>query len=292
VGESLKAVVERLAIAFADGGFTKAVRRAADAAIFLIDTNSLLISSVPGLTVVMAGLTGGLFAVGVAVLGVGALLQAVNFALAGYITYTATATGLTTSWSVAIVGLSAAFGKLRLAMFAIPGIGWIAGAAAAIGGFLVLQELSAFEQESNAREANNRRPIRRSDRGTPLGRAGSMMGGGAGMGTGETLGTFFGGVASRLAIGPALSVAEETAANTARTAAGVEELVNAGRVVPNAAGLRAGIASGGPVAAAGVAATSDRDLISAAERTAMATEESNSLLRKMAEGYGAGVAFI
>jgi hypothetical protein len=118
-----------------------------------------------------------------------------------------------------------------------------------------------------------------------------MAGGGSGMGTGETLGTFFGGVASRLAIGPALSVAEETAANTARTAAGVEELVAAGRVVPNAAGLRAGIAGGGPVAAAGVAATSDRDLISAAERTAMATEQSNSLLRKMAESYHAGVAF-
>jgi hypothetical protein len=40
-----------------------------------------------------------------------------------------------------------------------------------------------------------------------------------------------------------------------------------------------------------VAATSDRDLISAAERTAMATEEANSLLRRMAEGYHAGVAF-
>jgi TP901 family phage tail tape measure protein len=292
VGESLKAVVERLAIAFADGGFTKAVRRAADAAIFLIDTNSLLISSVPGLTVVMAGLTGGLFAVGVAVLGVGVLLQAVNFALAGYITYTATATGLTTSWSVAIVGLSAAFGKLRLAMFAIPGIGWIAGAVAAIGGLDALQKLSAWEQESNAMEASNRRPIGRSERRTPLGRAGSVMaGGGSGMGSGETLGTFFGGVASRLAIGPALSVAEETAANTARTADGVAELVAAGRVVPNAAGLRAGIAGGGPVAAAGVAATSDRDLISAAERTAMATEQSNSLLRRMAESYHAGVAF-
>jgi hypothetical protein len=87
-------------------------------------------------------------------------------------------------------------------------------------------------------------------------------------------------------------VAEETASNTARTADGVEELVAAGKVVPNAGALRAGIASGGPVAAAGVAAASDRDLISAAERTAMATEEANGLLRKMAEGYHAGVSFI
>jgi hypothetical protein len=291
VTESLKAVVERVAIAFADGGFTGAVRRAADAAIFIIDAYSRLISSVPGLTVVMAGLAGSLFAVGVAALGVGLLLQAINFGLAGYITYTATATGMTRSWSVAIMGLSAAFGKLRLAMFAIPGIGWIAGAVAAIGGLDALQKLSAWEEESNAMEANNRKPILRSERGIPLGRAGSIMGGGSGMGTGETLGTFFGGVASRLAIGPALSVAEETAANTARTADGVAELVAAGRVVPNAAGLRAGIAGGGPVAAAGVAATSDRDLISAAERTAMATEQSNSLLRRMAESYHAGVAF-
>jgi hypothetical protein len=289
VAESLKAVVERLAIAFADGAFTKAVRRAADAAIFLLDTSSLLISSVPGLTVVMAGLAGGLFAVGVAVLGVGALLQAVNFALAGYITYTATATGLTTSWSVAVVGLSAALAKLRLAIFAIPGIGWIAGVAAAIGGFIALQELSAFEQESIASEANNRRPIRRSERGTPLGGGGPA--GRTALGGGDSIGTFFGGVASQLAIGPALTVAEETADNTARTADGVEELVAAGRVLPNAGDLRAGIRSGGPVAAAGVAATSDRDLVSAAERTAMATEESNSFLRKMAESYHAGVAF-
>jgi S1-C subfamily serine protease len=114
--------------------------------------------------------------------------------------------------------------------------------------------------------------------------------GGSAIGGGESIGTFFSGIASRIAIGPALSVAEETAANTARTAAGVEELVAAGRVVPNAGALRAGIASGGPVAAAGVAAASDRDLISAAERTAMSSERMLEELKRL--GATPGVTFL
>lgn len=292
VGNSLMAVVERLAIAFADGGFTGAVRFAAKAAIFIIDAFAWMLSSIPGLSVVLAGVAGGLFAVGLAAIGAGATLQAVNFALAGYITAGASATTMTRAFTVAIGGLSAALGGLRVALFAIPGIGWIAGAVAAIGGLMAWSSLSSWEKSSNAIELANRRAVRRSDKGTPLGPGGLQSGVKSAIGGGESIGTFFGGIASRIAIGPALSVAEETASNTARTADGVEELVAAGKVVPNAGALRAGIAVGGPVAAAGVAAASDRDLISAAERTAMATEEANSLLRKMAEGYHAGVSFL
>jgi hypothetical protein len=291
VGNSLMAVVERLAIAFADSGFTGAVRVAADAAIFIIDKFSWLISSVPGLSVVIAGLAGGLFAVGLAAIGAGATLQAVNFALAGYITAGATARTMTRAFTVAIGGLSTALAGLRVAMFAIPGIGWIAGAMAAVGG-LTWWALSSSAAASNAAEMANRSGIKRDKNRKPLGVGGPMIADRPTIGGGESIGTFFSGIASRIAIGPALSVAEETASNTARTADGVEELVAAGKVVPNAGALRAGIAVGVPVAAAGVAATSDRDLISAAERTAMATEEANSLLRKMAEGYHAGVAFI
>lgn len=290
VGNSLMAVVERLAIAFADGGFTKGVRMAADATIWIIDKFSWLLSSVPGLAPILAGLAGGLFAVGIAAVGAGAALQAINFALAGYITAGATATTMTRSFTVAIGGLSTALGTLRAAMFAVPGLGWIAAAAAAVGG-VAWWMMSASESASRATEMANRSGIKRDENRTPMGGVGAKPAGRPAQAGGEAVGTFFGGVASRLAIGPALSVAEETAANTARAADGIDELVNATKVVPNAGALRAGIASGGPVAASGVAATSDRDLISAAERTAMATEEANSLLRRMAEGYHAGVAF-
>jgi TP901 family phage tail tape measure protein len=290
VANSLMAVVERLTIAFADSGFTGAVRVAADAAIWIIDKFSALLSTVPGLSVALAGIAGGLFAVGLAAIGAGAMLQAVNFALAGYITSAGTAATMTRSFTVAVGGLSAALGTLRAAIFAVPGLGWIAAAIAAVGG-LAWWTMSASESASKATELANRSGIKRDENRKPLG-GGPVVAARPGMGTGDSIGSFFGGIASRIAIGPALSVAEETAANTARTAAGVEELVAAGKNVPNAGALRAGIAGGGPVAAAGVAATSDRDLISAAERTAMATEQANSLLRKMAEGYHAGVSFL
>jgi hypothetical protein len=291
VGNSLMAVVERLAIAFADSGFTGGVRTAADAAIFIIDKFSWLLSSVPGLSVVLGGLAGGLFAVGLAAIGAGAALQAVNFALAGYITAGATATTMTRAFTVAVGALSTALAGLRVKMFAIPGVGWVAAALAAVGG-LTWWALSSSEAASNAAEMANRSGIKRDDNRNPLGGGGPMMAAKPNIGGGESIGTFFSGIASRIAIGPALSVAEETADNTARTADGVEELVAACKVVPNAGALRGGIAVGVPVAAAGVAATSDRDLISAAERTAMATEEANSLLRKIAEGSLAGIAFV
>lgn len=290
VGNSLMAVVERLAIAFADGGFTKAVRMAADAAIWIIDLFSWLLSSVPGLSPVLAGVAGGLFAVGVAALGAGAALQAVNFALAGYITAGATATTMTRAFTVAIGGLSTALAGLRVALFAIPGIGWIAGALAAVGG-LAWWAMSSSEAASNAAEIANRSGIKRDQSREPLG-GGRAVAGKPALGGGESIGTFFGGIASRLAIGPALTVAEETADNTKRAADGIEELVANTKVIPNAGALRAGINAGAPVIAGGVAADSNRDLVSASERTAMATEASLAFLRRIAEGGQPGLSFV
>jgi len=295
VGESLKAVIERLAIAFADSGFTGAVRNAADAAIWIIDKFAWLLSSVPGLSIVLGGLAGALFAVGVAALGAGVILQAFNFALAGYITYTATATGMTRQWSVAVMGLSASLKGLRVALMAIPGIGWIAGVVAAVGGMMALSELASWEKSSNAIELANRRAVRSSDKGTPLASGGVAASGSASgrgrLGEGEVIGTFAAGIASQLGVGPALTSAQETAANTGRIADGIEELVRTGRAIPNAEALQAGIQNGAPAVAGGVAARSDRDLLSASERTALASEKTADFLRQMLGNGGGGVAF-
>ena len=292
IGNSLMAVVERLAIAFADGGFTKAVRMAADSAIVLIDAFSWILASVPGLAPILAAVAGGLFSVGVAALGAGALLQAINFALAGYITAGANATTMTRAFSGAIGGLSKALAGLRMALFAIPGIGWIAAALAAVGG-AVWWAASASEAASNANEMKNRSGIKRDQNRDPLAAPGIGQAARMGLGGGESIGTFFGGAASRLAIGPALSVAEETAANTARAADGIDELVAHARAIPNASALQSGIRGAAPVAAIGVAASSDRDLLSANERTAIASEAALDYLRKLTEsGHGPGLAFV
>ena len=292
VSNALLAVVERLAIAFADGEFTYAVRGAAKAVIAVIDGISWLLSGIPGLTPLLSLVAGGLFAVGVAALGVGVVLQGVNFALAGYITASATAATMTRSFSVAVGGLSVALGALRTAMFAIPGIGWIAGAAAAIGG-AAWWLASSSEAASSAMEAKNRTGIQRDKFRDPLAAPGQrpIASNGGRLGAGESIGTFAAGIASQLGVGPALTSAQETAANTGRTADGIEELVRAGRAIPNAEALQAGIRNGAPAVAGGVAARSDRDLLSASERTALASEKTADLLRQMLGNGGSGVAF-
>jgi hypothetical protein len=64
---------------------------------------------------------------------------------------------------------------------------------------------------------------------------------------------------------------------------GIDEPVMNARVMPNAAALQAGIQKVAPAVAGGVAARSDRDLLSASERTALASEEAALLLRRMLE---------
>jgi TP901 family phage tail tape measure protein len=276
IGLSLLAAVERLAIAFADGHFTGALRGAANAAIVLIDSLSWMLSAIPVLSPILAGTAGALFGVGLAAIGAGAVLQVVNFGLRGFITFGTTATLISRAFTVAILGMTKALGALRLAMFAIPGLGWALAAAAAVGGIAAW-----ITSSSNQIETANRAPIRRDENQTPMaapGRPGAMVAGG---GLGESAGTFSAAAAARLGIGPALTAAQETADNTGRTADAVEELAANARMIPQGAALQAGIAAGVPVVAGGVAARSDRDLLSASERAAIAAEKQVELLRQL-----------
>ena len=331
VFNALMAVAERAAISFADGGFTSGVKMASSAVITLIDVISYTLSVVPGLSLALAAVAGTLLTVGVAALGVGAILSLVNFALRGYITWTVTATmlqraftvsigglgtaftalgaaikssnawawasavgnyiantkiavGVTYAWTAAVNTLTAAFGKLGLA--ASVGKLGIFGIFAAIAAGMFKMGMDISEQKSMEIERKNRSPVLLSDpnRKPLAGQGGGMPS--TGLGAGETLGTFNGSVLRQLAIGPALTVAQETADNTGRAADGIEELVANSKTLPAAAGVRAGIAAAAPVAAGGVAATSDRELISAAERTAMSSERMLEELRRMKPAPG------
>jgi TP901 family phage tail tape measure protein len=323
IGLSLMAAVKRLAIAFADGYFTGALRGASNAAIVLMDSLSWMLSAIPVLSPILAGSAGALFGVGLAAIGAGGLLQVVNFALRGFITLGPVATNLSRAFGVAISGLSkvfvelgsqiaktniaqwvanvgqyisqtqvatfvtglwtkavdlltAAFGRLGFSIAAIQKLG-IVGAAAVVAGLLFRQGLAISEARSNAVEERNRQAIRRDPKGDPLGRPGATPS----TGLGESAGTFSAAAATRLGIGPALTAAQETADNTGRTADAVEELASNARTIPQGAALQAGIAAGVPVVAGGVAARSDRDLLSANERAALAAEKQVELLRRL-----------
>jgi TP901 family phage tail tape measure protein len=102
-------------------------------------------------------------------------------------------------------------------------------------------------------------------------------GGGGGVALGANRGTFFAGLAEQIGIGPQTNAAERTANATERTADGVEQIA-AG--FPKADNLRAGMAGvGGQIAAGG--GMSDREILNAAEETALNTKQTNELLAKM-----------
>jgi TP901 family phage tail tape measure protein len=114
--------------------------------------------------------------------------------------------------------------------------------------------------------------------------------GGGGLSLGANRGTFFASLADQIGIGPQTGAAERTANATERTAVGVERLA---ANFPKAGDLQAGMAGVAGKVGIGIAPT-DRDMVNAVEKTAVATEKTASLLERLARagGFGAnGMAF-
>jgi len=314
VGNALFAVVERLAIAFSDRYFTAAVRVAAQAVIPIIDAMSWLLTSVPVLSPILASVSGAMVTIGVAALGAGAMLQFVNFGLRGYIGFAATATLMTRAFSVAVGGLTAALVGLRAVMQAIPGWGWALAAITALGGLAYWMSTASTQADAASKSG-----IMRDANRPPMAGQGAagMAGAQPGLGAGDSASTFSGQIASRLVFGPSLTAAQETADNTGRMADGIDELVQATMrgeavgedslqafaaagaaaleaqvsTIPQVSAIRGGIKALSPVMAGGVAARSDRDLLSASERTALASETTAALMRQMLQANGPTIQF-
>jgi len=129
--------------------------------------------------------------------------------------------------------------------------------------------------------------LKRDANGVPMAEGGSMAGGAATRG--ETLGTFSGGALGQMGVGPSLSAAMATAENTAKMAGTLEE-IKQNTAVAKQAVVDAG-GGGSNRIARGVAAVSERGLLSAAERTALASEQTNQLLRQLIGERGSPLVF-
>lgn len=118
-----------------------------------------------------------------------------------------------------------------------------------------------------------------------------------GSGFGAVLSTFASDIAGQITFGPQLDVAKETADNTKRTADGVQALLNANAVdfgkggMPNVNDLQQALA-GIKDQTAPNAAADDKDLVSAAEQTAAASERQVSILSQIHNAIrNGGLAF-
>lgn len=285
--ERLHSAVQRLAIAFMVGA-APALAAFAYAATPVMDFLAFLFTKIPVISPALAVMAATMTGLGVAILVTGGLMQFLNFGSKGFINFGLIWGRVVKSMTLAVGGLSRALAALRVAMLMIPGWGWALAAIAAAGGIAAWMMSSSSETT----KAANKSGIKRDDLRKPL--AEPLAGGAGGVaGRGEALGTFSGFAAGQLGIGPALSAAEETAENTRRAAEGIEEMLQQERIPK--AGLWAEAFAGagaGPGGAPIAVANGNNDLLSANERSALATEQARDYLRQILErSRSGGLAF-
>ena len=289
--ERLAAAVQRLAIAFMVGA-SPALRGFAAVAVPVMNVLTFLFTQIPVVSTVLSIMAASLVGVGGAALGAGVMLAFVNFGLKNFINFSTTFKLAGRAMTSVIGNMTKALVGLRAAMLAIPGWGW-ALAGLAIAGGVAAWMFSGSGDGGGKIGSGKKSGIKRDQNRDALGAAGAAAAPQvSSRSRNEALGTFAGAVASQLGIGPALTAQEQTASNTGKMADGIDALVRQGEArVPGAAALQAGMAA--PGINGGVAARSDRDLLSASERAAIAAEQQNVYLRQLVEqSRGPGFAFV
>jgi hypothetical protein len=162
---------------------------------------------------------------------------------------------------------------MKVVMANMGPVGWGALAAGvALEAYLWTQGEKAMDDETKL--------IRDEERQSLAETGGGGMPTQAGQSRGDTFGTFGGGALGQLGIGATVTAAMETASNTAKMAGSLDEIKRNTAVAAETA--RGTMRAGGNGVRGGVAAVSDRGLLSAAERTALGVERSNEILRQLA----------
>lgn len=299
--KTMGAAVERLAIAFADG-LGPALSWAAAGISAVLDLVSALLTSVPVLSPILAGLTAAFFALGVALVVSGAAMQAINFGLRGVLTTGPVYTAIVGGMTAATTAFAAAVTALATAFYALPFIGQVALIATALTAATtgVIYLATRKTKKAVKKSEEDRKKIKRDTFRDAMAGIGSP-GGGGDQEQRKSAGTFAGQIAAQLGVGPDVGPAKQTANNTARMADGIDELVRRGGeeasagasstvpggmpaaasvTVPDAAAMQGSLAAAQPGQARGVAARSDAEMLSAADRTALATEKMVGLLRQ------------
>lgn len=237
-----------------------------------------------------------------AILGWGLATETVFFAVAGIAgamsTVLATATAAVLEFGAMVVevgllevltwGIAAAWDAVLVAVAGVTGmlsLGLIPLIALAVAGLAYIFGFFGSSKPPDMAQPKAGASVARSVARDPMSEPGAGLASGD---RGKSVGTFSGAAASQLGIGPDASSAAATATNTGRTADAAEELVRMSAsapegsgAIPPAANLQAGLSN----ARNGVAPTApagwDRDMLSAAERTALAVEAALPVLRNL-----------
>jgi TP901 family phage tail tape measure protein len=321
--EKLYSAVGRLTIAFMVGA-APALKLFASVAAPVMDFVSWLLTNVPVVSPILVTLAGSLLGVGLAALGAAGLLALLNFGLKGIIGMQASYAAAVGSMTLITGGFTKALIALRAAMFAIPGWGWALAAIAAAGGLAAWMLTTGSDppsESSGIQRDQNRKPLggdvvaepvknRSEGLGTFSALVAKQLGIGPALSAQERTAKNTGEMVDLM---HQLIGDSENIANGQNTTSGVNGLFdlqdflgggpdapigsqspaaprNDATSIPLAATLQSGMEP--PGLRGGVAARSDRDLVSASERSAIAAEESRNYLRQLVErSKTGGMAF-
>lgn len=278
----LNTAVKQLAIGFGTAvteplvGLTEWLVRAGAAARRFLESH-------PGLSRWAAGLTLGAGAVSVLAVGLGFIATSIARVLGWGVQLSRLFIAL---GGIVIPRIIQAIGLLRVAVLALSAstpLGAILALAGVVVGGSVLSRFFSSRRRSAAANAAEAAAEPEKALVNPE-QFQKPMDGRVGGAIGANHGTFFGGVAEQIGIGPTLDAANRTANATERAADGIEDMLGQMRANPNdlQAGMQDAAAAGGAVAPNG------RDVIDAAEKTAMESKRTNDLLAQLVRLAGEG----
>ena len=268
--EKMLTAVKLLSISFSES-LSPALNSFGDAVIYVATAIGRLFEAFPILAQLLT--FGTMIAASMAAISfvVGGIITGVSGFIAGAVTLTRWF-GSVIAWAPRI---AAAFGWIAAAVGGLSfGLQALLVIAAGLGLGALVAWLTGGEATPERQDAGFGRALVTPDRfEKPM----QGAGGGGPVALGANRGTFFAGLAEQIGIGPQTSAADRTANATERTADGVEKIA-AG--FPQAGNFQAGMAGvAGQVAAGG--GMSDREILNAAEETALNTKQTNELLNKM-----------
>lgn len=282
--ERLSSAVQLLAIGFM-ANLAPAFKVFSDIAIVVLDHLRWMFENVPFLAPMLATFAAAILALGSAMLATSGVMTAINWAIQFQVVWGARLAAVWGYVTAAIWKAVAAYQALSVAEKRTV-VGLVASIVAMTAAFALASWLNQPEAAPDSGKPADAKAVRDAFR-DPLGNAGGApqaqrkRGEGAGMWSGEA--------AARMGFGPTLSAAEATADNTARTADAVEQIAE--NTMPSVGGLQSTMATASPASSGGTAARSNAELVSVAERTAIACENSRVLLQRLLDKGGTGAHF-
>jgi TP901 family phage tail tape measure protein len=244
---------------------------------FLIDSATWLLANVPGLATVLATTATALTSIGGGMLLLGGGASLISKAFDAIIKFGPMVVAALARVRIAMLATAK---SLKVVMANMGPVGWgLLATGAAIEAYMWMTSGDDIEKEKKLTRDEEKQSLAAAGGGVPTT---------AGQQRGDTYGTFGGSALGQLGIGASITATMETAVNTARIADTLDDVKKNTEAAAEIA--QSTMKTGSANVRGGVAAVSERGLLSATERTALGVERIIEMIREATSGMSKGGA--